>query len=212
MQKNPGSFPFQKSVDRGRQIVDIVTSLVATVERGGAGAAPLVAAGKIHEVGREFATALAAYEAAGDAAEAVVRIAIVQLKIGEPVKALAIIKAFVGKNPDFRFKDISGRPLSGLTVLGDAYRANGDLTAAQQAYAQALKLEPRDGQSAGQLARMHISNNEAAAAIELSSRFLDRDEMAALESTTRLLANDPNRLPALGGLVNSFAAKISDVR
>lgn len=207
-----GEFPFQKSTGRGRQIVEIVSSLIKEVESGGGSDCALVAAGKIHEVGREFALSLKAYSASEGNSEAIVRTAIVYLKIGDPGRALATIKAFTDKEPEFRFADISGRPLSARTILGDAYRANGDLAAAREAYTAALELVPEDSHSAAQLARMHLADNSVDEAVKLSERFFEDDEMSALHATTRLLANDPNRLPALVGVVNDVTRKFSDVR
>lgn len=212
MQNDEAVFPYRKTVARGKQILEIVQSLLAQIEKPASDNDRLIAAGKIHEIGREFGTALRAYADAAGAHEAVVRTAIVHLKIAEPVRALQVIRPFVDKDPGYRFKDISGRPLSGLTILGDALRANGDIDAAQQAYAEALKLVPEDTHSAGQLARIYIAHDEFEKAVSLGNRFLDDDETAALQSTTRLLANDPNRLPALAGLVHNFSAKLSDVR
>ncbi|SFG02009.1 hypothetical protein SAMN05518801_105229 [Novosphingobium sp. CF614] len=205
-------FSIASSVVRGKQIIDIVTGLLTIIDNDEAANAKALAAGKIHEIGREFEQARKAYAAAQGLPEAAVRSAIVDLKTGEACRALGSIKHFIEAHRDFRFADISGRPLSAATILGDAYRMTGNGKAAIDAYREALELVPGDSHSAAHLARLYLTDNAPEEAITLSERFLDAEEMSALQSTTRLLANDPNKLPALGGLVSSMTRKFSDVR
>lgn len=196
--------------ERGKQIVAALNGLITTVEEAGADEAKrLLAAGKIQEIAQLFDAARDTYETIlaknPRATEARVRLALALLKSRDPVRGLAMAKQAAEADAKFLFNDITGRPRSVQTVLGDAYRAQHDTVRAREAYEAAVKLQPKDSYAAYRLAQDHVQNGEIEQAVKLSDQFLDGGEQAAFRSTINLLVNDPHRLPALGGVVRDFA-------
>jgi len=199
---------------RGKQIIAALNDLVATVENAGADEAKrLLAAGKIQEIAQLFDSARDLYETIlakyPKTTEARARLALALLKGRNPVRALAVARQAVETDAKFVFKDITGRPRSAQTVLGDTYLANNDDTLAKEAYSAAVSLQPSDSYAAYRLAQGHLQDGEIDQAVKLSDKFLDGGEQAAFRSTINLLVNDPHRLPALGGVVRDFARGIA---
>jgi len=200
---------------RGQEIISIVKQLVSQVSKGKDEVEPLLAAGKIREIEQIFPLAkrdyLAILKAYPTALEAQARLALVSLKMGNLAEGLAIARQLVDENKDFRFKDISGRPTSALTVLGDAYRLNGDLHQAKRAYQGAIELQPNDSYSAGKLAQILLNENNVNEASALVDRFLDDTELESFKTTIRLLNKDVNRLPAIKGVIENRSVIFRDV-
>lgn len=215
MDNEPSDYYISEAVQGGKQILTTVERLINELNKSGSEAEQLLAAGKIHEIRQAFHLARSIYQLAVQADpnifEASVRLAILHLKEGESHRGLMLTKALEKKNTDFVFADISGRPRSLQTVLGDAYRDCGELDLASEAYRKALQLQPKDTHAMIQLAFCLVEQGEMQAALDLASTSMDRGNFKALISTAELLINDPNRLPAIGGIVSDIAFSTSFV-
>ena len=211
MDKGSSAAAIGDALRHGKQIIESVERLMVEAQKSGSEAAQLIAAGKIHEVRQAFQTARSLYEHAlhadPEAFEASVRLAILLQKNGESRRSLAAAKALAARNADFSFSDISGRPRSLQTVLGDAYRDCGESEAAAGSYRRALKLQPADTHAASQLAVFLIDNGQVDAALDLAGKAMDKGGFEALNATAALLANNPNRLPAIQGIVTSMVSR-----
>lgn len=204
------SYIYDVAAARGRQIMEIIDTLVATVADEGAAVSDRhMACGKIHEIEQVYAQARARYEevlATNPAhLEARIRLALIHLKTGQRARGLAIAHQAAADDPRYTFRDISGRPRSVQTVLADALRDNGDLDRAKAAYAAAVEIVPDDRYAATQLAQILIEENDVERAAELTGQFLEDKELGAFRATLNLLSNDPHRLPAIAGVVTNYA-------
>lgn len=195
---------------KAQEILGIVQQLLAEMGKEGTNDAPrLIAGGKVYEIAQMYGVAQRYYEQASkidpSLLEATARLALVHLKLGNRSTGLMIAQELVQRNPALKFPDISNRPRSAQAVLGDAYRDNGNIAAAKEAYSSAVATEPRDGYSASKLAEIHILESDIDSALALTKQFLKSDELQAFEATVRLLTNDANRVPAIAGIVTDFA-------
>ncbi|HYX72412.1 MAG TPA: tetratricopeptide repeat protein [Nitrososphaera sp.] len=196
-----------QAAERGKEIVAIVERLVSQVSENKNEVDSLLAAGKIREIEQRFILAKQIYLTINrldpKALEALARLALVYLKMGNPIEGLAVAKRLVEQDKDFRFADISGRPVSAMTVLGDAYRQASDLEQAKTAYQSAIEIQPNDAHSAAKLAEILLGEHNVSKAAELVDRFIDGSELDSYKATIQLLQNDANRLPAIKGVIEN---------
>jgi len=193
-----------ETVAKGHEIVKIVQALTQEA-LGNSEDAALVACGKIREIAQPYRLAEACYRDAlrvnpGNL-EALARLAIAYMKNGNVGRALSIAAELTDRKPRFVFKDISGQPVSAMTVLGDAYRSADDLHRAKGAYEAALKLEPADAHSAIFLAQILADDGQLDKAAEIATS-AGGHVAIQLQATLRLLGKDPNGLPAIVGIVS----------
>ncbi|GGY26828.1 tetratricopeptide repeat protein [Paludibacterium paludis] len=202
----------EEAVIRGKEILQTVESLINEAQ-GKSEDAALVAAGKIREIAQTYRLAQVCYR---DAArknpgnlEARARLAIAFLKDRNVTKGLTIAMELADRQPDFAFKDISGHPVSIMTLLGDAYRAAGDTTQARRAYESALKQQPGDTRAAVFLAQVLAEDGLLDEAADVAANSANGHDAAPFQATLRLLANDPNRMPAIAGILANRTARLA---
>ncbi|NHR06960.1 hypothetical protein HA052_17365 [Chromobacterium haemolyticum] len=201
-----------EAVAKGKLILSVVEDLLREVQKEKEDAA-LLASGKIREIAQTYRLARECYCSAiqvnGKNIEARVRFVITYLKDADVRKGLPLAIQLAEKYPSFIFNDITGHPVSVQTVLGDAYRVAGDMVQARQAYEAALKLQSTDTHSAVYLAQILASDGLLEEAADIASRSLDGTASEPFKATLRLLANDPNRLPAIAGIIEAQAGIVS---
>jgi tetratricopeptide (TPR) repeat protein len=189
----------QEAAQRGREILDTVKRLIQETDDQD-GPASLIAAGKIREVAQTYQLAVECYIEALRAdpknGEAKARLAIAYLKSGAVAKGLAVIADLAEQQPKLKFHDISGRPASVQTVLGDAHRDDGNLPEAKRAYTAALELQPNDVRSAVFLAQIYADEGNLEQAAELEARTASGG-LEQFGATVRLMSTDPTLLPSM---------------
>lgn len=190
--------------EKGLEILGIVKKLIHEAD-GKDEVAALIAAGKIREIAQTFQLAASCYTEAlrldSKNGEARARLALAFLKGRAFAKGLAVALDLVEQQPKFTFHDISGRPISAMTVLGDAYRDNGNLPEAKRAYTKALELVPKDIHASTYLAQIHADEGDLDHATSLAAIAAGEGGGDQFQATVRLLASDANRLPAIRGLI-----------
>lgn len=193
---------------RGKAIVEAASNLVNQAG-GGDGAQSYLAAGKIHEMERVYGLAREFYEAASQdeklRSEAMLRVALIHQKSGNGAHAMELALKVADQDPNFVFEDLTGRSRSVQTVLGDLYAASGQIDEAQTSYRQALKLVSDDERAGIQLADILIEQGDLDGASEIANTSLSGTAADAFAATADLLRNDPNRLPALQGVISDVA-------
>lgn len=198
---------------RGKRIEKTVKKLVGQTSESKNEAHAVLAAGKIWEIAQAFSAArrdyLKALEIDSELLEAKARLALVELKMGRREEGLEHAKGLTREHGAFGFDNISGNPISSMTVLGDALRINGDGDGAIQAYRAALEVSDKDGYSAMRLVELLVDGNLTREAAKVAEKYAELPELASLSATIRLLDNDPNRVPAIRGVV-MFQARISN--
>ncbi|MBX7554404.1 hypothetical protein K1Y78_42335 [Streptomyces sp. tea 10] len=116
-----------------------------------------VACGKIHDIAGDHQVAEGFYREAlrhsPESLEALARLVIVTLTRGDLAEGLALARQLEEANADFVFETITGKPVTTMTVLGDALRLNGELSRAKSAYETSVRLtQGKDRHSLAHLA------------------------------------------------------------
>jgi tetratricopeptide (TPR) repeat protein len=180
-------------------------------------AAKLVASGKIREISQNFMIAESYYREAlrldSNELEALARLALVKLKAGEYAEGLTLAHQLQEYDASFSFESITGQTVTAMTVLGDAYRLNGEQTKAKKAYETSIKItNGKDRYAASKVVEALVDEGEIESAAEMLKTVVVPDQQNALAATISLLQNDPNRLPALQGVLsNSMNVFASDI-
>ncbi|UXY14939.1 tetratricopeptide repeat protein [Chitiniphilus purpureus] len=208
------SSDLQLAAAKGREIIAALQRLVGEVEQAQSDAARLVAAGKIREVAQTFQLAQKHYQAAlqhdPGSLEAKARLAILYTKQRRRPTALKTALEVAQQNAKFKFSDITGRPRSVQTVLGDAHRESGNAEDAKTAYAAALKLQSGDDYAAFRLAQLHLGSGDIAAAQNLAKKMGEHPEFAELHAALRLVkaGSGPGLRGTIADLASKFAAAV----
>ncbi|HSC79326.1 MAG TPA: tetratricopeptide repeat protein [Chitinolyticbacter sp.] len=203
------SSDLQLAAAKGREIIQALERLVGEVEQAQSDAARLVAAGKIREVAQTFQLAQKHYHAAlqrdPGSLEAKARLAILYTKQRRRPTALKTALEVAQQNAKFKFSDITGRPRSVQTVLGDTHRENGNAEDAKTAYAAALKLQSGDDYAAFRLAQLYLGSGDVAAAQSLAKKMGDHSEFAELNAALRLV--NVGSGPGMGRIIADLTSK-----
>jgi tetratricopeptide (TPR) repeat protein len=193
------------SVERqANSIIRVANEYLSAASDDPDSASGLLAAGKIWELAHVLPAARDYYQRALKAdsglLEAQARLALSQIKSGDPESGLRTALALAEQDSSYRFQTLTGSlTITVMTVLGDAFRTTGALDSATEAYSKALELAPEDTYAATRLAELHLQRGDLDAAFELGSK-IDGAYVPHLEATLRLSRNDPRVLPAVTGV------------
>jgi tetratricopeptide (TPR) repeat protein len=192
----------QSAAELAGQIVNAVRALQEGLRGDAQSGAARLAAGKVYEIDNSLELAADFYARAGgdDVSfdEATARLAIVQLKMRRNERALETASGLIERAPEFTFRSmIKNKPLSALTVLGEALLANGLTEQATAAFRRALALQPGDTQAAARLCLLLVEEGKT----DEASKALGQVEpnsglFTVLNSAVSLASNDPSLLPS----------------
>jgi tetratricopeptide (TPR) repeat protein len=194
-----------------QQIIDVAQTQLEEINRDPSSAAALLAAGKIHEIEDQLTLAIDCYmKAAGKEYglnEATARLALAQLKVGQFARSLETALTLVERAPDFTFSSlIKNKPLSALTVLGEALLANGSPEDAALTFRRALTLQAADSQAAARLSLLLLDQGNPAEAKKLVQQVEPTSGLfSVINSMLSLADNDPELLPVVR------RAKVADI-
>ena len=200
--------------DRAERILKAVSRLRDELSSDCALFKRYLAAGKVREIAQNFQAAARYYRQAmeddGNASEPLARLALVLLKMGETREGLNIAEELHERAPSYRFHTITGQPVSTSTVLGDALRLNGEISAAVNAYNQAIEIsDGEDLYSVSRLTSLLIDQGDLKRAMEIGDKFMAAKEFGGVWATVDLLRNNPNRLPAIQGVLDNSVGLIA---
>lgn len=110
-------------------------------------------------------------------------------------EGLALARQLEESDADFAFETITGKPVTAMTVLGDALRLNGELSRAKSVYEKSVRLtQGKDRHSLAHLADGLLREGQTEEAITVLQQYTSADEMGRLNACASLLRSDPNSL------------------
>jgi len=139
-------------------------------------AAGALARGKVISLAADYDHAIVCFEEAialdKNLTEASARLALTQLKAGQPEAALRSAMKLAAQQPKFMIQELmSNERISAMTILGEALLANGRINDAVAAYKSAREISDKDSYAAGRLAQVLVATGNASEAIKLAGQF-----------------------------------------
>ncbi len=129
--------------------------------------------------------------------EAAARLAILQLRAGRYVDALATATALAAKAPDYELREMtSDEHVSSFTLLGDALVKNGRVDDAIHAYEAARKASSRDTTAAARLAKAYIATGQPKKALAQAGIFANNPHYYDLSAVLNLGQTNEALLPS----------------
>ncbi|MDJ0643340.1 MAG: tetratricopeptide repeat protein [Erythrobacter sp.] len=186
---------------QARKVSAKLGELLAMVESK-EGDAQLMAAGNLAEIGQDFAGAARWYERALELDpsndDALARLALVRVKLNQVQSAVEAASTLAMRSPEFTFTSLMmDRPLSAMTVLGNALEKSGDDEAAARAFNQAVSLQEDDAYSVGSLGVLLVKEGKISEAVEQFDKLeSEGSAFAPVASAARLAIADPALAPA----------------
>jgi tetratricopeptide (TPR) repeat protein len=188
---------------RGNAVVESVSTFLETAKTNPDSADGYMACGKVNEVSGDLYVAIAWYERAlgvnPDLHEARCRLAAAQLKNGQKQDAMRTAIEVTSMAPDFVFTAlVRGRPISAMSLLGDALRESGYKDEAMDAYRRALNYVPEDMYAAGHYGTLLLQNGNIEEAMEVLKKIDPENGIfGPVSAAARLAERDPALLPAI---------------
>ena len=204
---------FESDTELSKKIVSTVTTLSEALQGSSKRSDKLIARGKIREIAQQFQQAAISYQEAlredAKSLEALSRLCLVSLKMGELHEGLILARSLIDRAPDYTFETITGARISSMAVLGDALRLQGETSSAAEAYKKSVDItHGEDVYSAVRFAAIKLDEGDMNAAMSTIEAVSGAGELSGILSTIQLLDNDPGRLPAITGVVSSAASQI----
>lgn len=188
---------------RGNAVLESIQAFLEKAKSDPDSAEGYMACGKVNEVSGDHFVSIAWYERAlganPDLHEARCRMAVAQLKNGQKQDALRTAIELTSMAPEFVFTAlVRGRPISAMSLLGDAFRESGYTQEAMDAYARALEYVPEDMYAAGHYGTLLFQNGQIEEAMEVFKKIDPENGIfGPVSAAARLAHRDPGLLPAI---------------
>ncbi|MBW4579579.1 MAG: hypothetical protein KME42_08415 [Tildeniella nuda ZEHNDER 1965/U140] len=131
-----------------------------------------------------------------DLDDALIRLAITQLKAGYVEAALKNAMVLAARNPNFEFRaQTTDEVVSAMTILGDALAASERLEDAIEAYKIAIKINPQGNYTPARLAQVYLATGNQDEAVELAPQFANNLRFADLHHVLSLGRESKALLP-----------------
>lgn len=188
---------------RGNAVLDSIKQFLEKVKADPDSPEGYMCCGKVNEVSGDLFVAIAWYERAlganPDLHEARCRLGVAQIKNGHLKDAMCTAIEVTSMAPDFVFTAlVRGRPISAMSLLGDAFRESDFNNEAMDAYKRALDYVPEDIYAAGQYGTLLFQNGQLDEAMEMFKKVDPENGIfGPVSAGARLAERDPGLLPAI---------------